>query len=218
MITLRFALVALTAVVGAGCALTSKSDPVTLRYFTPDAVAAPTHVPVGPDADGRGLELRIGRVNAASNIKDRIAFRDESHEVGYYEELRWSEKPESYLRRAVGRALFEEHGMRELVGRSGATLEIELDAFEELLAPRHVARVEVTWLMRDEQAVQLQRSFTVERPIESVAAPKRANALASAMAAALGEAVGSIATDVVGEMLRERSAAGTDGRNREVSP
>ncbi|MCA1665450.1 MAG: ABC-type transport auxiliary lipoprotein family protein [Myxococcales bacterium] len=203
----RLPLVALTALLCAGCALTSKSDPVTLRYFTPDAVPAPTRAAVDANGAGRGLELRIGRVNAASNIKDRIAFRDESHEIGYYDDLRWSEKPESYLRRAIARALFEERGVRELVGRAGATLEIELDAFEELRAPRHVARVEITWLVRDEQAVQLQRSFTIERAIAPAASNKRADAIASAMAVALAAAVDGIATEAVAEMLRERTAA-----------
>jgi cholesterol transport system auxiliary component len=210
MRTLRLArlpLAVLTALLCAGCALTSKSDPVNLRYFTPDAVLSPGRGAVAADGTGRGLELRIGRVNASSNIKDRIAFRDQSHEIGYYEELRWSEKPESYLRRAVARALFEDKGVRELVGRPGPTLEIELDAFEELRAPRHVACVEITWLIRDEQEVQLQRSFTVERAIAPASAHERADAIASAMAAALGEAVERIASDAVAETLRERSSA-----------
>ena len=200
------AIVGLTCAALSGCALTQKSDPVTLRYFAPDSASA-SREPASDASLGRGLELRIGRVNAASSIKDRISFRDETHEVGYYDDLRWSEKPEAYLRRAVGRALFEDRGVRELVGRPGSTLEVELDAFEELRAPRHVARVEVTWMLRDEQEVKLQRTFSVERPIAAVAADRRADAIASAMAAALGEAVSTIASGAVGEMSRERAAA-----------
>ncbi|MDB4969041.1 MAG: uncharacterized protein JWN44_4730 [Myxococcales bacterium] len=210
----------LVALVGcAGCALTSKSDPVMLRYFTPAGVPESTRtVATTADLGGRGLELRIGRVNAASNIKDRIAFRDDSHEIGYYEELRWSEKPESYLRRAIGRALFEDAGVRELVGRPGATLEVELASFEELRAPRHVARVEVTWLLRDEQSVQLQRSFIVERPIASVKSDRRADAVASALAAALAEAVRNIAGGVVSEMARQSAATVSHGPSGAAAP
>src|SRR5207245_1495973 len=69
MRSLRLPLVAVTALLCAGCALTSKSDPVTLRYFTPDAVPSPTRAAVAADGAGRGLELRISRVNAAANIK-----------------------------------------------------------------------------------------------------------------------------------------------------
>ena len=93
------------------------------------------------------------------------------------------------------------------MGRAGATLEIELDAFEELRAPRHVARVELTWLVRDEQSVQLQRRITIERAIAPAASAKRADAIASAMAAALADAVGGLTTAVVAELVRERAAA-----------
>ena len=201
----RPALLGLGCLLLSGCALINKADAVIFRYFTPAGVAPASTADSGKGR-GVGLELRLGRVNAATYFKDRIVHRDETREVTYYDELRWTEKPEDYLRRAIGRALFEVEGMRELVGRPGATLEIVLDAFDELRAPRHVAHVEVTWLVRDEQAVRLQHSFSVERPIADVKQTKRPNAIAEAMADALAEAVSTIADGVVNEMSGRHAA------------
>ena len=142
----RVILVAFAAALSAsalGCAFFTKSKPVMLRYFTPETTSAPRQ-PAGVAMAMRpeGLDLRLGRVNAASYLKDRIAFRDRSFEIGYYEELRWTEKPEAYLRRALGRALFEEQGVRQIVSGVGTTLDVDLDAFEEVRSPRHEARIQ----------------------------------------------------------------------------
>ena len=84
----------------AGCAFFTKSDPVVLRYFTPETLAT------RPDSSGvtlamrpTSLDLRLGRVNSASYLKDRIAFRDRNFESGYYEgAFAGPRKPEAYLR------------------------------------------------------------------------------------------------------------------------
>lgn len=212
--TMRHLLIPITLagavfVLCAGCALTSKSPPVEFRYFTTESVSAP-HAASGPDTGvaghaNRHLQVRIGHVNAASYLRDKIAFRDEGHEVGYYEELRWTEKPEAYLRRAIARVLFEDRGLAELVNKPGATLEVELAAFEELRSPRHVARVEVTWSLRDEQSVQVQRTVAAERPIARVKADELPDVIAAAMAAALGDAVTAIADGAVTELSQEEA-------------
>jgi ABC-type uncharacterized transport system auxiliary subunit len=180
-----------------GCAFFNKSDPVVLRYFTPESVAAP------PEGAGEvrvvprtGLDLRLGRVNAASYVKDRIAFRDKAFEIGYYEELRWTEKPEAYLRRALGRALFEEEGVGEIISGSGPTLDVGLDAFEELRSPRHAARMQVTWSLRDDARVQYEETFTIERPI-ATSEPGGPRGIAAAMAEAFDESVKRIVARVL---------------------
>ena len=54
-----------------GCALLSKSAPITPRYFTPD---------LSPDADGgnsasqSGQKLRIGSVKAGPHLRESMAF------------------------------------------------------------------------------------------------------------------------------------------------
>jgi ABC-type uncharacterized transport system auxiliary subunit len=174
-----------------GCAFFTKSDPVVVRYFTPEGLGSPA----GPSArftagttSPAAVDLRIGRINSASYLRDRIAFRDESFEIGYYERLRWTEKPEAYLRRALGRALFQEQGVHQIVSGPGPTLEVDLDAFEELKSPRHAARIQVTWLLHDEQRVQFQETFTIERPIPS-GDVSGSGGIAPAMAEAFEQAV-----------------------------
>ena len=189
---------------GAGCALTNKSAPVEFRYFTTEAVATtsrPNQEPSG--IAGKHLEVRLGRINASSYLRDKIAYRDEGYELGYYEELRWTEKPEAYLRRAVARVLFEDRGLKELVNAPGATLDVDLAAFEELRSPRHVARVEVTYSLRDEQSVRIQRTITAEHAIPQVKSDALPDAIAAAMSSALRDAVTTIADGTVTALSHE---------------
>lgn len=201
--TTRAASMVTLLAMGAGCALTSKADSVVLRYFTPERMTARTATPPPPQgADSRNLQLRLGRVQAASYLRDKIAFRDSDYEVGYYEDWRWTEKPESYVRRAAGRALFEDQRIRQVISGPAPTLEVVVNAFEELRVPRHVARVEVTWSLRDDQSVLMQRTVMVEHAIENGKPEAQASAVANAMADALGEAVTTLVTGVVVELSR----------------
>jgi cholesterol transport system auxiliary component len=193
----RATLVPALCVALSSCAFFTKSDPVMLRYFTPEAVPAPPD-PLGEVRAARKteLDLRLGRVNSASYLKDRIAFRDQNFEIGYYEELRWTEKPEAYLRRALSRALFEEDGVRQIISGPGPTLDVDLDAFEELRSPRHAARMQVTWTLRDDEHVQYEETFTIERAI-SLNEPGRPRALAAALSEAFDESVKHVVTRVM---------------------
>jgi ABC-type uncharacterized transport system auxiliary subunit len=202
------ALLLLLALVPA-CALTSKSKPLEVRYFTPahaDAAAGSATLAGPAPGTAPALELRLGRVDAASYLREKIAFRDSEHEVGYYETLRWTETPDAYVRRALGRALFQQHGLEEVVSGIAPQLEVELTAFEEVRAPHHVVRVEMTWKLRDHRNVLLQRTLAVEKPVDD-AAP---GAIAVAMGHALDEAVESIATDVVAALARARVRSDTE--------
>ncbi|MEO6418920.1 MAG: ABC-type transport auxiliary lipoprotein family protein [Polyangiaceae bacterium] len=186
-----------------GCALTSKSDSVILRYFALDDArshAVPPPSTPSDQAKTAPLQLRLGRVNAATYLKDRIAFRD-SNEVGYYDDLRWTEKPESYVRRALARAFFEDRGIKQIISGFGPTLEVELGAFEEIRGEKHAVRVEMTWLLRDEQLASTQQTFVIERPLRTtkdVAAPAD---IASALSGALDEAVQRIVTQVTASLV-----------------
>jgi ABC-type uncharacterized transport system auxiliary subunit len=203
---MRAALLALAVVCFAGCpSFLPDSNPPKIRYFTVDP---PAEQEVAP---APGLELRLARVDAASHIEDRIAFRDSGAEVGYYGSLRWSDPPEDYLRRALARSLFEDRQLREIVSGVGPALEIELHAFEELKEPRHAVRIGITWRLRDARTVIVQRTLTVERPIRGSAdvdiAEEGAEAIAVAMAAALREAVDTVVAEVVDELSRADATA-----------
>jgi cholesterol transport system auxiliary component len=204
---LRNALVAALSTGTLGCAFFSKSDPVVLRYFTPETIGPASDTSGGARAmQPTNLDLRMGRVNSASYVKDRIAFRDKGFEIGYYEDLRWTEKPEAFLRRALSRALFEEQGVHQIISGPGPTLDVDLDAFEELKSPRHAARMQVTWALRDDQRVQFQETFTIERLIPS-SAPNGPDGIAAAMAETFDESVKRVVARVMAALSRSESAA-----------
>ena len=196
---------ALVALGCGGCALTNKSASNTFRYFTPEG--APSHESPHASPAGPSLDLRLGKVDAASYIKDRIAYRASAYEVGFYDELRWTEKPESYVRRALVRSLFDEHGLHQIVSGAGFVLDVELEAFEELRAPRHAALVRVTWVLHDAQRVVLQRTLTLEHPLTS----GTAEAIAEALADALRDAIAATVTEVVRELTTHAAVADAPG-------
>jgi len=177
------------------------------RYFSPDEARGRTQLAAAsstgePEAGMQAIELRLGRVTAASYLGERIVFRDSNYELGFYEERRWTERPEAYLRRAVSRALFEDRGLRRVVSGAGPALDIELSELAELRSPP-VARVRVTYVLYDDRLVRRQATLTIERPIPSAATPKEsADTAARAMADALGDAVNQIADRVAADLRR----------------
>jgi ABC-type uncharacterized transport system auxiliary subunit len=202
-----------------GCALTSKSDPILLHYYSLDAPRRRVHPPGSPATGAPPLQLRLGRVNAASYIRDRIAFRDSSVEVGYYEDLVWTEKPEAYVHRDLARALFEDEGVQEIIGGVGPTLDVDVDAFEEVRGPKPIAVVKLSWQLRDDTVVLLRRTCAVERPLEEQAKDKPSQrALALALSRALDEAVDQIVKAVVPKLSVTPSAAPPAEEGPRVAP
>jgi cholesterol transport system auxiliary component len=208
---MRGGLVISLTLLGSGCALLNKSDSLAFRYFTPEArdrTAAVAGLELSPPA-GSVLYLRLGRVNALSYLKDKIAFRDADYEIGFYDFWQWTETPESYLRRGMQRALFEHARVHQVLSGAGPTLDLELDAFDELRGPAHAARVRVTWTLHDDQSVLLQNTVTVDRAIAAdvKASETVPQALVAAMSDALGDVIGGIVAEVVPELSREKAQA-----------
>jgi cholesterol transport system auxiliary component len=190
--------VAIAGLFTAGCALTSKSEPILPRYFSPDRVDDVGRSGQRPPA--LAAELRLGRVTSASHLDERLVYRDSEHELGYYQERRWTEAPEEYLKRRLARALFEERGIRRVVGGSGATLEVDLVAFEEIRAPKRVARVQVIVRLLDRRLARWEETLTVEQPLVSSSKGDVADAMVEALGSALQALVERIADRVVSEL------------------
>ena len=175
----------------AGCALTSRSEPMQVRYFSAEIAgdardrAPQTAAPAAP------LNLRLERVRSSSHLGASIAYRTGTHELGYYEDERWTERPESFLERGLERALFQERGVTRVVGGASEALSVELTAFEEVRGPSPLGRVEVTITLHDERASQLEQTIRVERPI-----PNTGKDTASRTVAALSEALDAVIEQV----------------------
>ena len=73
-----------------GCALTSKAKALTPRYFTPSLESsAREHQPApAPAAEHAKTGLRLGRVEAAAHLEERIAYRINDAELAYYDDRR----------------------------------------------------------------------------------------------------------------------------------
>lgn len=180
-----------------GCALTGKSDVVAIRYFTPEH-AKPRLTAAALEADGNRASrpLLLGTVTAGANLRDRIAYRNAAHEVGYYEDLRWTERPEAYVRRELGRTLFEERGFERSTAGNTPELDVEVLGFDELRLPQgvRVARVELKVLLWKGPDVLFEQTFTVDRPVAG--REPRIEDFVTSMAAALDDAAEQVATRV----------------------
>lgn len=206
------------------CALTSKSDPMEIRYFTPEptsgSMRAPTAVPAAPTgaaADAQPLALMLGRVRGSAHLRERIAYRPSESELGFYETRRWTERPESYLRRSLSAALFQQRGLQPILAGPGATLDVELTAFEETRGPRPVARLQAVYLLYGGGLPSTERTVTVEHPITATQDPT--TGIIRALAAALGEAVTQISNDVVARLQADAARTPVEGQAQtEIHP
>jgi cholesterol transport system auxiliary component len=179
------------------CALAGKGDALYPRFFSPEGEGAPSAVaaPAGPP-----LALRLGQVDAASHVEERFAYRLEASELSYYEERRWTEPPERYLRRALERELFQRRGIRRTVSGPGATLDIELTAFEELRTPPARVRLALSFSLHDDRQSQLERHVVVERPLPSGGQGASARDVTAALSLALSAAVQDVSDQVAREL------------------
>lgn len=198
-----------------GCALLSKSDPLTPRYFSPEPAGASESGEALPGAraapvNGSPLELRLGRVTSASYLGERLVYRTSSYELGFYEDRRWTERPDAYFRRALSRALFENAGMRRIVSGSGPTLDVELVEVAELKTPAHVARVQATYVLYDPRAVRSEATVTVELPIRTVPPEAQASEAVRALSESLSSAVGQIVARVQTDLNEPSPVATTN--------
>lgn len=179
------------------CALTGKGDALYPRYFSPEAEATSV-APSQPAAPA--LALRLGQVEAASHVEERFAYRVEASELSYYDDRRWTEPPERYLRRALERELFQRRGIRRTVSGPGATLDLELTAFEELRTPTARVRLALSFSLHDDRQSQLERRVVVERPLPNGGQGASARDVTAALALALDAAVQDVSEQVAREL------------------
>ena len=185
----------------AGCALTSKADAISPRYFSPEPARA-----IRSEKAARPYELRLGEVSAASHLDERVAYRVGGAEMGFYEDRRWTENPDAYLRRALERDLFEERGLSRVVIGEAPTLDVELTAFEELRGNPEKARVALTFSLRDERHSVLERTLDFERPVVAKAGVDPAERLAETLTSTLDAAVRDVGKEIVDQLATETAA------------
>lgn len=177
----------------AGCALTSKGEALSIRWFEP--VSARSHLTsASPPRAQQGMAIELGRVSSGINLREKIAYRDAAFEMGFYEDKRWTERPEVFVRRELARTLYEERGMRRALAGQAPVLEVEVVSFEELRGASPAARIQLRILVHDERDALLEKTITVDKPVPPGA--KGFDGVVQAMAQALDAATEQVANDV----------------------
>jgi ABC-type uncharacterized transport system auxiliary subunit len=174
-----------------GCALTSKGQAVSPRYFSPVMEGTTPR----ETSDGSVLELRIGRIEAASHLEQRMSFRTGPAELGYYEDRLWSSEPSEYLRDALEQELFERRKIVRLISGAGMTLDVELTAFEEIRSAGAV-RLSIRYALHDDRRALVERTLVLERALPGGAGADAAERIAQALGGALASAVSQLSDDV----------------------
>lgn len=177
----------------AGCALTRNAPPLEIRYFSPELPAStPPPEAAGASAPSDAVSLRLGQVDRADVLGHRIVQRTSPVEVTLYETRRWTERPDGYVRRALVEALFEARPFARVLAGSAPTLDVEILAFEEVLSPRHLGRVQLRYVLHDRRAVLASGQVVAEAAVDG----DDFDAVVRAIAAANRDAVAQLADRV----------------------
>lgn len=183
-----------------GCALTQKARPLDVAYYTPEVL------PPGVTSRQAApcLALRLGRVASGTDLGSRIVVTDGAYRVRYYDDRRWTERPENYLRRALAHALFEEGGFPRAMDGNVPTLDVELLTFDEVETPvQHAARIVLRLILSTNQGI-VQDTIAVSQPVVG----GRFDDVVAAMGRALDETSDEVARRVALALSCRRSREG----------
>lgn len=135
----------------AGCALATKSPPVTVRYYSPPLAD-------GSESRSQRPSARLARISAASHLGYAIAYRTSPVELQLHDLDRWTDTPDIYVKRALEQRLAH--------NPSGRSLDVEVLAFEELHSPPS-GRVQLSYTIRTDERVLASDIVTVVRSARS---------------------------------------------------
>lgn len=186
------------ALVGlAGCLFRTAEAP---RFYRPASVTL--DAADDDNAPAPGVPVRVQSVRSAPFLRERMVWRASGVEYGFYEQRRWSELPTRYVRRALGTALDDTPGVHRGDATATARLDIEILAFDEVLAAHH-AQVVLAVKLRNGAETKLERTFTAETPITG----DDGAAVAEAMGRALDAVVNEVATAAAHTLAASPAAA-----------
>ena len=184
---MRAAGIALLALLVSACVFRTADAP---RYYRPEAAGLSASATDGEAVPTATVRLRAMR--ARPFLRERIVWRTPS-EYGMYEQRRWSELPEAYAERALTAALLRTSRIAVTDDGGVPALSADVTAFDEVLAPAHVANVALTVSLTDPSGHRLlERTFSSEVPVTE----GTAHALAHAIGAALDDVCDQVARSV----------------------
>ena len=175
---MRYALVLLVA----ACALTKKSEPVEVHYYTP---VIPTGAQV-PAHETPRARVRLGRVWSSSHLRYSIAQRTSPVELQLYEFDRWTDPPDVYVKRSLEQALFQARPIEQITSGTAISLDVDVIAFEEVRSP-HGGRVQLRYSLRNERSVIDSDTVTVVRSARGAGLADTVTAIGEALDAATAQ-------------------------------
>jgi uncharacterized lipoprotein YmbA len=184
----RLPLLSLAAVaLATGCL--SPSTPPEISYFGLQGRAERA-----PESTLARSPLRLRHVRAPSYIADRIVWRSSPVEVGFYDDRKWCEPPAQTIERALHHQLFSVQGFVPAEERAPA-VDVEVTFFEEVVAPRHEARVTLVLALTDSGSRSLpEMEITETHPVRDDAPSSFALAMDAALDAAMARLGNAVAT------------------------
>ncbi len=194
----------------AGCLARTTTEP---RFFRPDSTLIRESYESDPRVAKAGplRAVRIRAVDGESFLRERVVWRASGIEYGFYEQRRWHELPASYVDQALRAAFYKSARVRLTDDLRVPTLHVAVTAFDEVLAPAHVAAVEATVSLRDGHGqLLLERPFAAAMPI----AGDDPATMAAAMGGALDDVAARIADAVADAVPAPPGSAPRENRAR----
>jgi ABC-type uncharacterized transport system auxiliary subunit len=162
-----------------GGALTAKAPPLDIHYFALDHTSQRRNPPATT------AWIRVAPIRTSASLRSRIAKRVSTNELEFYEDQRWADAPDRYVRYALESSLLE-HGIGETEDRDALELEVAIIVFEETAPPQQGGRVSLRYRLLDRDTVVLDRVVTIQKP-SAVAMTSVVAAIGSALDAAVAE-------------------------------
>jgi ABC-type uncharacterized transport system auxiliary subunit len=200
MMRARIACLSLSLLV-TGCVFRDAAAPRFYRPASHTLDGSTADAPTGTSGASSAISaVRLEPVTGTPFLRERMAWRSSDVEYGLYEQQRWSETPPRYVQRALEGALRTTPGLRLTDSFDAPSLRVDVVAFDEVLAPAHLARVSLVVSLRDRARSRIvDRTFSADAPI----ATDGGTATATAMGTALDGVVAEVARAVV-DALRGR--------------
>ena len=187
---------AVLAVCVGGCLFRTAETP---RFYRPASVAldggddASTNGHAATDAvHGEPARVRLHTVHSAPFLRERMVWRASDVEYGLYEQRRWFELPSRYVRRALATTLEATPGLQLVDDVNAPRLDVEVLAFDEVVAPKHEASVVLAVTVRQGERTMLDRTYAAR----VVIATDDGAGTAQAMGKALDEVTKTVAEGV----------------------
>jgi uncharacterized lipoprotein YmbA len=151
---------------------------------------------VGDEADppaAGGIAIRLRGVRSEPFLRERIVWRVSEVEYGLYEQRRWIDLPAHYVDRALRIRLRSTPGLRLTNDPRAVALHVDVLAFDDVLAPAHVAHVALALALENPaRGPLLERTFEARVRIGN----REPASMAKAMGEALDDAVAQVADAV----------------------